>query len=39
MTTGEVETGKMDDFARYFNYLKTLADLTALASIMAAKVI
>ncbi|KYN10758.1 PREDICTED: cAMP-specific 3',5'-cyclic phosphodiesterase isoform X11 [Trachymyrmex cornetzi] len=35
MTSGEVETDKMDESVRYFNYLRTLADLTALASIMA----
>lgn len=39
MTSGEVETDKMDESARYFNYLRTLADLTALASIMAVQVI
>ncbi len=39
MTSGEVETDKMDESVRYFNYLRTLADLTALASIMAVQVI
>lgn len=39
MTSAEVETEKMDESARYFNYLRTLADLTALASIMAVQVI
>lgn len=39
ITNGEVETSNMDEFARYFNYLKTLADLTAIASIMAVQVI
>lgn len=36
---GEVETGNVDESARYFNYLRTLADLTAIASIMAVQVI
>lgn len=36
---GEVETGNVDESARYFDYLRTLADLTAIASIMAVQVI
>lgn len=38
-TNGEMKTGSMDKSARYFNYLRTLADLTAIASIMAVQVI
>jgi hypothetical protein len=37
-TNGEVETGNVDESARYFNYLRTLADLTAIASIVAVQV-
>lgn len=36
---GEVETGNVDESSRYFSYLRTLADLTAIASIMAVQVI
>lgn len=38
-TKGEVKTSNMNKSARYFNYLRTLADLTAIASIMAVQVI
>lgn len=38
-TNGEVKTGNVDESARYLNYLRTLADLTAIASIMAVQVI
>ncbi|CAK9817740.1 cAMP-specific 3',5'-cyclic phosphodiesterase [Anthophora plagiata] len=34
-TDAEFTTGNVDEFARYFNYLKTLTDLTAMASIVA----
>lgn len=36
---GEVETGNVEESSRYFSYLRTLADLTAIASIMAVQVI
>lgn len=35
----EIGTGNVDESARYFNYLRTLADLTAMASIMVVQVI
>lgn len=38
-TNGEMKTNNMNKSARYFNYLTTLADLTAIASIMAVQVI
>ncbi|KAF3425378.1 hypothetical protein E2986_05938 [Frieseomelitta varia] len=34
-TDTELTTGNVDEYARYFNYLRTLADLTAMASIVA----
>lgn len=37
-TDAEFTTGNVDDLARYFNYLRTLADLTAMASIVAVQV-
>lgn len=36
---GEVEMDAVDESVRYFNYLRTLADLTAIASILAVQVI
>lgn len=35
----EFATGNLDEYTRYFNYLRTLADLTAMASIIAVQVI
>lgn len=35
----EFATGNLDEYTRYFNYLRTLADLTAMASIVAVQVI
>lgn len=35
----EFETGNVDESARYFGYLRTLADLTAMASIVVVQVI
>lgn len=37
-TDAEFATGTVDEYVRYFNYLKTLADLTAMASILAVQV-
>lgn len=39
-TNGELETGNVDEYesTRYFHYLRTLADLTAMASIVAVQV-
>ena len=38
-TDTELTTANVDEYARYFNYLRTLADLTAMASIVAVQVI
>lgn len=35
----EFATGNLDEYTRYFNYLRTLADFTAMASIVAVQVI
>lgn len=37
-TNREVQTGTVEETSRYFHYLRTLADITAMASIMAVQV-
>lgn len=36
--TSRVETGNMEESTRYMNYLRTLADLAAMAGIVAVQV-
>lgn len=38
-TNTEFAVGNVDEYVRYFNYLRALADLTAMASIIAVQVI
>lgn len=38
-TNTEFAVGNVDEYVRYFNYLRALADITAMASIIAVQVI